>query len=97
MAYLLTHLQGTAQASLRLGAMEWVGAEPHLCLGDPSLVALFPSTALQCPGGTQLQTGVPNFHNQLWNVLTGRVSGLCPGYGPGGLGNPGNCPQGTPV
>ncbi|KAF6299949.1 transmembrane channel like 8 [Rhinolophus ferrumequinum] len=28
---------------------------------------------LQCPGGTQLQTGVPNFHNQFWNVLTGRA------------------------
>ncbi|XP_074175587.1 transmembrane channel-like protein 8 isoform X2 [Rhinolophus sinicus] len=28
---------------------------------------------LQCPGGTQLQTSVPNFHNQLWNVLTGRA------------------------
>lgn len=30
-------------------------------------------TALQCPGGTQPQTGVPSFQNQLWNVLTGRA------------------------
>ncbi|XP_039715565.1 transmembrane channel-like protein 8 isoform X4 [Pteropus medius] len=28
---------------------------------------------LWCPGGTQPQTGVPSFHNQLWNVLTGRA------------------------
>ncbi|GAB5581360.1 transmembrane channel-like protein 8 isoform X1 [Prionailurus viverrinus] len=28
---------------------------------------------LQCPGGLQPQTGVPRFHNQLWNVLTGRA------------------------
>ncbi|EFB18379.1 hypothetical protein PANDA_006879, partial [Ailuropoda melanoleuca] len=28
---------------------------------------------LQCPGGLQSQTGVPRFHNQLWNVLTGRA------------------------
>ncbi|XP_045670397.1 transmembrane channel-like protein 8 isoform X3 [Ursus americanus] len=27
----------------------------------------------QCPGGLQSQTGVPRFHNQLWNVLTGRA------------------------
>ncbi|XP_004432881.1 PREDICTED: transmembrane channel-like protein 8 [Ceratotherium simum simum] len=27
----------------------------------------------QCPGGHQPQTGVPNLHNQLWNVLTGRA------------------------
>ncbi|KAF3817204.1 hypothetical protein GH733_011604 [Mirounga leonina] len=30
--------------------------------------------ALQCPGSLQPQTGVPRFHNQLWNVLTGRSS-----------------------
>lgn len=34
------------------------------------------STALQCPAGHQPQTGSPKFHNQLWNVLTGRVSGV---------------------
>ncbi|XP_077922314.1 transmembrane channel-like protein 8 isoform X2 [Halichoerus grypus] len=28
---------------------------------------------LQCPGSLQPQTGVPRFHNQLWNVLTGRA------------------------
>ncbi|XP_062937409.1 transmembrane channel-like protein 8 [Cynocephalus volans] len=28
---------------------------------------------LQCPGGHQPQTGVPKFHNQLWNVLTGKA------------------------
>lgn len=47
----------------------------------PFLVALSPSsTALQCPGGTQPQTGVPSFQNQLWSVLTGRVSRRSPGY-----------------
>ncbi|XP_032312620.1 transmembrane channel-like protein 8 isoform X6 [Camelus ferus] len=30
-------------------------------------------TALQCPGDLQSQTGVPKFHNQLWNILTGRA------------------------
>ena len=59
-------------------------------------------TALQCPGGLQPQTGVPRFHNQLWNVLTGRVSGFCLHYGPGGLGDLENWPRGpqskrTPV
>ncbi|XP_036078944.1 transmembrane channel-like protein 8 isoform X2 [Rousettus aegyptiacus] len=28
---------------------------------------------LWCPDGAQLQTGVPSFHNQLWNVFTGRA------------------------
>ncbi|XP_019499987.1 PREDICTED: transmembrane channel-like protein 8 isoform X1 [Hipposideros armiger] len=28
---------------------------------------------LQCPGGTQPQTGVPSFQSQLWSVLTGRA------------------------
>ncbi|XP_027968657.1 transmembrane channel-like protein 8 isoform X2 [Eumetopias jubatus] len=28
---------------------------------------------LQCPGSLQPQTGVPRFHNRLWNVLTGRA------------------------
>lgn len=28
---------------------------------------------LACPGGLQPQTGVPRFHNRLWNVLTGRA------------------------
>lgn len=28
---------------------------------------------LQCSDGLQSQTGVPRFHNQLWNVLTGRA------------------------
>ncbi|XP_022379049.1 transmembrane channel-like protein 8 isoform X2 [Enhydra lutris kenyoni] len=28
---------------------------------------------LECPGGLQPQTGVPRFHNRLWNVLTGRA------------------------
>ncbi|XP_047562455.1 transmembrane channel-like protein 8 isoform X2 [Lutra lutra] len=28
---------------------------------------------LECPGGLQAQTGVPRFHNRLWNVLTGRA------------------------
>ncbi|XP_014718592.1 transmembrane channel-like protein 8 isoform X1 [Equus asinus] len=28
---------------------------------------------LQCSSGHQPQTGVPRFHNQLWNVLTGRA------------------------
>ncbi|XP_012516772.1 PREDICTED: transmembrane channel-like protein 8 [Propithecus coquereli] len=28
---------------------------------------------LQCPSSHQPQTGVPKFHNQLWNVLTGRA------------------------
>lgn len=32
-----------------------------------------PNVTLQCPGGTHPQTGVPNFRNQLWNVLTGRA------------------------
>ncbi|XP_077022222.1 transmembrane channel-like protein 8 isoform X3 [Tamandua tetradactyla] len=27
----------------------------------------------QCPGGHQPQPGLPKFHNQLWNVLTGRA------------------------
>ncbi|XP_045840125.1 transmembrane channel-like protein 8 isoform X2 [Meles meles] len=30
---------------------------------------------LECPGGLQPQTGVPRFHNRLWNVLTGRAFG----------------------
>ncbi|XP_023569703.1 transmembrane channel-like protein 8 isoform X3 [Octodon degus] len=30
-------------------------------------------TALQCPGSHQAQTYIPRFHNQLWNVLTGRA------------------------
>ncbi|XP_072795797.1 transmembrane channel-like protein 8 isoform X1 [Vicugna pacos] len=30
-------------------------------------------TALQCPGDLQSQAGVPKFHNQLWNILTGRA------------------------
>nr|XP_027779769.1 transmembrane channel-like protein 8 isoform X2 [Marmota flaviventris]XP_027779770.1 transmembrane channel-like protein 8 isoform X2 [Marmota flaviventris]XP_027779771.1 transmembrane channel-like protein 8 isoform X2 [Marmota flaviventris] len=28
---------------------------------------------LQCPGSHQPQIGIPKFHNQLWNVLTGRA------------------------
>lgn len=28
---------------------------------------------LQCPSGSQAQTGVPKFNNLLWNVLTGRA------------------------
>ncbi|XP_032177775.1 transmembrane channel-like protein 8 isoform X1 [Mustela erminea] len=28
---------------------------------------------LECPGGLQPQTGVPRFHNRLWNILTGRA------------------------
>ncbi|XP_023569702.1 transmembrane channel-like protein 8 isoform X2 [Octodon degus] len=28
---------------------------------------------LQCPGSHQAQTYIPRFHNQLWNVLTGRA------------------------
>lgn len=32
-----------------------------------------PDFTLECPGGLQPQTGVPRFHNQLWNVLTGRA------------------------
>uniref|UniRef100_A0A8C9PP53 Transmembrane channel-like protein n=1 Tax=Spermophilus dauricus TaxID=99837 RepID=A0A8C9PP53_SPEDA len=28
---------------------------------------------LQCPGSHQPQIGIPIFHNQLWNVLTGRA------------------------
>ncbi|XP_027986279.2 transmembrane channel-like protein 8 isoform X2 [Eptesicus fuscus] len=28
---------------------------------------------LQCPGGPQPPTAVPNFHSRLWNVLTGRA------------------------
>ncbi|XP_035966374.1 transmembrane channel-like protein 8 isoform X3 [Halichoerus grypus] len=35
--------------------------------------ALYEIGALQCPGSLQPQTGVPRFHNQLWNVLTGRA------------------------
>ncbi|KAM9209358.1 transmembrane channel-like protein 8 [Dugong dugon] len=31
------------------------------------------SLTLQCPGGDQPQTGLQKFHNQLWNVLTGRA------------------------
>ncbi|XP_073742277.1 transmembrane channel-like protein 8 isoform X3 [Callorhinus ursinus] len=35
--------------------------------------ALYEIGALQCPGSLQPQTGVPRFHNRLWNVLTGRA------------------------
>ncbi|XP_047400706.1 transmembrane channel-like protein 8 isoform X3 [Sciurus carolinensis] len=28
---------------------------------------------LQCPGSHQPHTGIPKFHNQLWNILTGRA------------------------
>ncbi|XP_038402406.1 transmembrane channel-like protein 8 isoform X4 [Canis lupus familiaris] len=35
--------------------------------------ALYEIGALQCSDGLQSQTGVPRFHNQLWNVLTGRA------------------------
>ncbi|XP_033623583.1 transmembrane channel-like protein 8 isoform X3 [Fukomys damarensis] len=31
------------------------------------------NVTLQCPSGHQPQTDVPRFHNQLWNVLTGRA------------------------
>ncbi|CAD7668326.1 unnamed protein product [Nyctereutes procyonoides] len=38
--------------------------------GDPGPALNF---TLQCSDGLQSQTGVPRFHNQLWNVLTGRA------------------------
>ena len=63
------------------------GAESHLCLGDPSLLDPSPSsTALQCPGGHQPQTGVPKFNNLLWNVFTSRVSGSVLAMDQGGWG-----------
>ncbi|KAM4843227.1 transmembrane channel-like protein 8 isoform 2-T2 [Thomomys bottae] len=30
-------------------------------------------TALQCPDSQEPQSGIPKFHNQFWNVLTGRA------------------------
>lgn len=41
-ACLLTPPQGPARASPGWGAMEEVGTEPHLCLGDPSLLVPSP-------------------------------------------------------
>ncbi|KAB1266284.1 Transmembrane channel-like protein 8 [Camelus dromedarius] len=72
-AGLLTHPQGPAQASPRFGAMKGERQNLSYALGVPFVLASSPSAALQCPGDLQSQTGVPKFHNQLWNILTGRA------------------------
>nr|XP_045369482.1 transmembrane channel-like protein 8 isoform X6 [Camelus bactrianus] len=63
---LLLHLQ-TLPLTTSLVLLPLVWLHPP----DPGPALNF--TALQCPGDLQSQTGVPKFHNQLWNILTGRA------------------------
>ncbi|XP_008577739.1 PREDICTED: transmembrane channel-like protein 8 [Galeopterus variegatus] len=58
---LLTLLLTTSLVLLPLAWLSPPGPGPALNL------------TLQCPGGHQPQTGIPKFHNQLWNVLTGKA------------------------
>lgn len=95
----LTPLQGPAQTAPGWGGCYGVDRDraPPMPWGPFPTGPLSLPTALQCPGSLQPQTGVPRFHNQLWNVLTGRVSGLRLGSAPGGLEDLENRPQGTAV
>lgn len=62
--------------------MQWSWkVECHVCLGDR--VLLVPSSysaGLQCSGSHPSQSGIPKFHNPLWNTLTGKVSGVSTVY-----------------
>lgn len=70
----------TSSLSVRQVQWSWK-VECHVCLGDP--VLLVPSSysaGLPCSGSHPSQSGIPKFHNPLWNILTGKVSGVSTVY-----------------
>ncbi|KAL6085800.1 hypothetical protein STEG23_030361 [Scotinomys teguina] len=46
---------------------------PLVWLHHPEPGPALKLTGLQCPGSHQPQSGIPRFHNPLWNILTGRA------------------------
>lgn len=60
---------------------------PLLWLRSPEPGPALKLTGLQCSSSPLPQSDIPRFHNPLWNVLTGRVSGVSSGNALGHLGD----------